>query len=63
MGKTVLILISFAIAAFAVVMIYDARIIATKIYSSNETNETTRTLKIVGFIIFLISMLIIYFVR
>ena len=39
MGETVLILISFAIAAFAVVMIYDARIIATKIDIARALNK------------------------
>lgn len=60
MGKIVLILLSTIIMAISVIMIYDARIIAKKIFSSNETNETTKVLKIVGFVILLIGLGIVY---
>lgn len=60
MGKIVLILLSTIIMAISVIMIYDARIIAKKIFSSNETNETTKVLKIVGFVVLLIGLGIIY---
>ena len=60
MGKIILILLSTIIIAISVTMIYDARMIAQKMFSSNETNETTKTLKIVGFVITIIGMSIIY---
>ena len=60
MGKIILILLSTIIIAISVTMIYDSRMIAQKMFSSNETNETTKVLKIVGFIIMLIGLGIIY---
>ena len=51
MGKIILILLSTIIIAISVTTIYEARTIAQKMFSSNETNETTKVLKIVGFII------------
>lgn len=60
MGKIILILLGTIILAISVTMIYDARTIAKKMFSSNETNETTKVLKIVGFIMSLISLFIIY---
>lgn len=60
MGKIILILLGTIILAISVTMIYDARTIATKMFSSNETNETTKVLKVVGFIMSLIGLFIIY---
>lgn len=60
MEKIILILLSTIIIAISVTMIYDARAIAKKMFSSNETNETTKVLKIVGFIITIIGISIIY---
>lgn len=60
MGKIILILLSTIIMAISVVMIYDARAIAKRMFSSNETNETTKVLKIVGFVVLLIGLGIIY---
>lgn len=62
MGKIIVTLLGLIIVAISVVMIYDARLIATKMFSSNEINETTRLLKIVGFIVFLIGLGIIYLI-
>ena len=42
MEKIILILLSTIIIAISVTMIYDARAIAKKMFSSNETNETTK---------------------
>jgi len=56
-------LIGALIALAGVIMIYDARKIATKTFSSNETNETTKVLKIVGFIALIISLLMIYITK
>lgn len=63
MGKLILILLGTVIVAIGVVMVFDARLIAKKAFSSNETNETTKTLKRVGFIVLLIGLGIIYIVR
>lgn len=60
MKNIIFILIGIIITLLAVIMIYDARKIATNMFSSNETNETTKMLKIVGFIILLIGLGIIY---
>ena len=60
MDKIILILLGTIIATISVVMIYDARQIAKKMFSQNETNEITKVLKIVGFITLLIGLGIIY---
>ena len=60
MEKIILILLSTIIIAISVTMIYDARAIAKKMFSSYETNETTKALKIVGFIITIIGISFIY---
>lgn len=62
MLNMILILIGLIIMAISVTIIYDARIIAEKMFSSNETNETTKVLKIVSFITFLIGAGILYFI-
>lgn len=62
MEKIIFTLIGLIISAISVVMIYDARVIATNMFSSNETNETTRILKIVGFVVLLIGLGIIYII-
>ena len=48
--------------AISVTVIYDARIIAKKMFSSNEINETTKVLKVVSFVTFLIGAGILYFI-
>lgn len=48
MAKLILTTIELIVLGISVVMIYDARKIATKAFSTNETNETTKILKIVG---------------
>lgn len=62
MLNTILIIIGLIIMAISVTVIYDARIIAKKIFSSNETNETTKVLKVVSFVTFLIGAGILYFI-
>ena len=54
MLNTILIIIGLIIMAISVTVIYDARIIAKKMFSSNEINETTKVLKVVSFVIFLL---------
>lgn len=63
MGEIVLILIGIIILTFGVVMIFDARIITKKVFSSGEINETTKIMKITGFILSLIGLGIIYMVK
>ena len=63
MAKLILIIIELIVLGISVVMIYDARKIATKAFSTNETIETTKILKIVGFIILIISLLMIYITK
>ena len=63
MGKLILIGIGLIIMVVSVVMVYDARIIASNVFSSNEVNETTKILKAVGYITLMIGLLIIYFVK
>ena len=63
MAKIIFIIIELIILGISVIMIYDARKIATKTFSSNETNETTKVLKIVGFIALVISLLMIYITK
>ena len=46
-----------------VTMLYDARKIATKSFSSGEVNETTKILKISGIIISLVGLGIIYIIK
>lgn len=62
MINTLLILLGLIIMAISVTAIYEARSIAKKYFSSNETNETTKVLKIVSFITFLIGSGIIYII-
>ncbi len=63
MGKLILIGIVLIIMVVSVVMVYDARIIASNVFSSNEVNETTKILKVVGYITLMIGLLIIYFAK
>lgn len=62
MLNTILIIIGLIIMAISVTVIYDARIIAKKMFSSNEINETTKVLKVVSFVTFLIGAGILYFI-
>ena len=45
MGKLILTLLGALIIMIGVTMLFDARKIATKTFSSGETNETTKILK------------------
>lgn len=63
MAKIIFIIIELIVLGISVIMIYDARKIATKTFSSNETNETTKVLKIVDFIALIISLLMIYITK
>ena len=58
MGKLILTLLGALIIMIGVTMLFDARKIATKTFSSGETNETTKIL-----IISLVGLGIIYIIR
>ena len=62
MLNTILIIIGLIIMAISVTVIYDARIIAKKMFSSNETNETTKVLKAISYLTFLLGAGILYFI-
>ena len=59
MGKIILILLGALIVMIGVTMLYDARRIATKNFSSEEINETTKILKIIA----LVGLGIIYIIK
>ena len=63
MGKIILILLGALIVMIGVTMLYDARRIATKNFSSGEINETTKILKISGIIISFVGLGIIYIIK
>lgn len=61
MLKTIIMLIALIIAAISVAVIYDARSISKKFFSTNETNKNVKVLQIVGTIVLWITLGIIYF--
>lgn len=60
MGKTIISLIGLILILISVIMIYDARRIANRLFNSGELNEAAKTLKIVGTIVIWIGIGIIY---
>ena len=60
MGKIVII-IGLIISAIGVIMIFDARLLAGKLFGFGDQNEATAGMKIVGFIIAIIGGLIVFF--
>lgn len=63
MLKIILILIGAVILAFGVIMVFDARTITKKAFSSGEINETTKIIKIVGFLVSMVGLGIIYITK
>ena len=61
MEKTIALLIAFIIIAIGVIFIYDARILAKKLFGFGDQNEATSGLKILGFILSIIGVLIAIF--
>lgn len=55
-------IISFVIMMLGVIMIYDARKLTKKWFSFHEQNESTKWSKIIGFILFVIGMILLFFV-
>lgn len=54
-----IILIGTIIIMCGIILVYDARYIAKKVFSFGEQNEATFALKVVGFIISIIGCLLI----
>ncbi len=44
-----------------IIMIYDARILSKKFFGFGDQNESSAGLKILGFILFIIGNIVIYF--
>lgn len=63
MIKTIMIIIAMVIIAISVVIIYDARRIAQKFFSADQTNKNVKVLKIVGVVVLWITLGIIYLVH
>ena len=62
MLKIIINLISVVVILIGVILIYDARIITTRIFGFGDQNEATSGLKILGWIISIIGILIILFI-
>lgn len=56
-------IVAILIITISIVLIYNAREIVKKRFSSNEINKTTKTLKIVGTILVIVGLIMIYIVR
>lgn len=61
--KLVGMVISFILMAIAAIMIFDARKITSERFSFSDQNNGTKWMKIGGFIVFVIGILILYFVK
>jgi Ni/Fe-hydrogenase subunit HybB-like protein len=59
--KIVLVIIGVLIALLGVIMVYDARALTQKLFSFGDQNEATSGMKIMGFVLFIIGALLIYF--
>ena len=61
--KLIGLIFSFILMAIAVIMVFDARRIASKFFSFSDQNTGAKSLKIIGLIVFVVGILILYFVR
>lgn len=61
MGNIIFLIIGLILSVIGVICIYDARSIASKLFSFGDKNEASAGLKILGFIMAIIGVLIIYF--
>ena len=55
--------VAVLIILIGVILVYDARIITNKIFSFGDKNEATSGLKILGWILAIIGILMVFFVR
>ena len=56
-------LIALLIILSGVILIYDARSITKKVFGFGDQNEGTAGLKIIGFLIAIIVLIILYFIK
>lgn len=63
MLKIIIKLIAVFIVLIGVILVYDARIIAKKMFGFGDQNEATNGLKILGWIISIIGILIMLFIK
>ncbi len=61
MVENILLTLGLMLSVFGVILIYDARDIAKKVFGFGDQNEASSGLKILGFIMSIIGALIIYF--
>lgn len=61
--KIIGILVAVLVIMAGVIAIYDARKLSTKWFSFHDKNEATKWFKIGGFVISLIGILMLYFLR
>ena len=55
--------IATIIILVGVILVYDARIITNKIFSFGDKNEATSGLKILGWILSIIGILMVFFIK
>ena len=63
MGNLIFKLIILLIILSGVILIYDARIITKKVFGFGDQNEGSAGLKILGFLITIIALTILYFIK
>ena len=61
--KVIFILIALILSVVGVIMVYDARKLTKKWFGFNDQNEGSKWFKIGGFVISMIGVLILYFVK
>lgn len=63
MFEIILKFVATLIALVGVILIYDARIITKKIFGFGDQNEASGGLKILGWLLAIIGILIIFFIK
>ena len=61
MGKILLIIFGLFLDAIGVMLIFDARIIANRMFGQKKLNKRSFNLKLLGFVFSIIGAVIIYF--
>ena len=54
-------LLAVIMLLIGIILIYDARLITKKFFGFGDQNEATNGLKILGFVIFIVGGIILYF--
>lgn len=63
MLEIIVMFVAVLIILVGVILVYDARIITNKIFGFGDKNEATSGLKILGWILAIIGILMVFFVR